>query len=98
LEILLRLPVKSPKLVEVFIEASRNLKVLFLTIKMREKIKPSALIQKVPTDIDLQTFDKKIYLMTKSLSQTSFWGTNMARGENNNIIFPLLLQQYFSLF
>jgi hypothetical protein len=39
LEILLVLPLKSPKLKKKFIEASRNLKVLLLTIKMREKIK-----------------------------------------------------------
>ncbi len=35
LEILMRIPVKSLELISVFIEASRNLKVLFFTIKMQ---------------------------------------------------------------
>jgi hypothetical protein len=35
LEILMRLPVKSLELVSVYIEASRNFKVLFFTIKMQ---------------------------------------------------------------
>jgi hypothetical protein len=97
LEILLSLPVKSPKLVKVFIEASGNVKVLFLTIKTREKLK-TICAHTESTDIDIQAFNKKIYLMTKSRSQASFWGTNMARRVNNNIIFPLPLKPFFSLF
>jgi hypothetical protein len=37
-EILMQLPVKSPELVGIFVEASKNLKSVFLTIKMQKKL------------------------------------------------------------
>jgi hypothetical protein len=44
---LVRLPVKSPELASVFIEASRNLKKYFLNNIDAKILKPSALLQKV---------------------------------------------------
>jgi hypothetical protein len=40
LEILMQFPVKSPELVSVFIEASKNLKIFFLTVKRQKNQKP----------------------------------------------------------